>query len=48
MKHGAEHSPLTRPGPGLGFGIFYSNSALLFNDVLPAGGKSEYKISIDK
>ena len=27
------------PGRGLGFGIFHSNSALLFNDVLTAGGK---------
>ena len=27
------------PGRGLGFGIFHSDSALLFNDVLTAGGK---------
>ena len=36
------------PGRGLGFRICHSNSALLFNDVLIAGGKSEYTISIDK
>ena len=35
-------------GRGLGFAIFYSNSPLLFNDVLFTGGKSEYTISIDK
>ena len=32
---------------GLGFAIFYSNSALLFHDVLTTGGKSKYAILID-
>ena len=36
------------PGRGLGFAIFHSNSALIFNDVLTAGGKSEYTTLIDK
>ena len=36
------------PGRGLGFGSFHSNSALLFNDVLTAGGKSGYTIAIDE
>ena len=31
-------------GAGLGFGIFHSNFALMFNDVLAPGGKSEYTI----
>ena len=35
-------------GRGLGFAILHSNSALLFDDVLTTGGKSEYTISIDK